>query len=494
MPAQRSRRLSRFIRVDLENVQLRLADRAVLRSIDWSIRPAQRWVLIGPNGAGKTQLLKLLAGDVWPTPSRAAENSRRYRLGDSQLDPYDIKADIAYLGAERQDRYEHYGWNYRVDAIIGTGIHRSDIPLDPLTSADRALIDRLLRRLKIDSLARRRFLSLSYGERRLVLLARALASRPKLLLLDEIFNGLDTDNHARVLHSLKELSRSSLPWVLSTHRMQDIPPQATHLCQLQNGRIVAQRRLKRLPRASVMKRPGASSHNVSKREDQEVLIALRNATVWREGSAVLKKVSLEIGRAQCWVVHGSNGSGKSSFLQLLYGDLGVARGGTIVRTGIEPGVPLELFKRHVGLVAPELQALHPRYLQVEEVVASGQHASIGLNDALSSTQRSRVRRALRLVGAANLSRRAVRTLSYGQLRRVLFARALVHEPDMLLLDEPYAGVDAATSVSLRALVRRAQESGVTIVMVTHHRDEWPRSTSHELELSSSQVIYSGPVR
>jgi len=88
----------------------------------------------------------------------------------------------------------------------------------------------------------------------------------------------------------------------------------------------------------------------------------------------------------------------------------------------------------------------------------------------------------------------LRTLSYGQLRRVLFARALAHEPDMLLLDEPYAGVDAMTRNRLRALVAHQIESGVTVVMVTHHRNEWPADATHELQLERSRVLYCGPVR
>ena len=90
--------------------------------------------------------------------------------------------------------------------------------------------------------------------------------------------------------------------------------------------------------------------------------------------------------------------------------------------------------------------------------------------------------------------RAIRELSYGQLRRVLFARALVHEPAMLLLDEPHAGVDARTRTRLRSLVQQSFDSGVTVVIATHHRDEWPRGASHELEIAKSRVIYCGPVR
>jgi molybdate transport system ATP-binding protein len=283
--------------------------------------------------------------------------------------------------------------------------------------------------------------------------------------------------------------------VLSTHRAQDIPRHATHLCRIGGGRILARQRVTKLPVESVARRrAGARREASDKRADAHTLITLHRATVWRAGVAVVKKVSLQIRGGDCWVVHGANGSGKSSFIQLLYGDLGPALGGSIVRAGIHSGEPLELFKRRVGLVAPELQALHPRYLDANEVVASGRHASIGLNGALPSAERVAIRRSLRSVGAAKLEQRAIRTLSYGQLRRVLFARALAHEPDMLLLDEPYAGIDPATRASLRTLVDRKLQSGVTVVMATHHRDEWPAATSHELELDRSRVVYCGPVR
>ncbi|MFI4868304.1 MAG: ATP-binding cassette domain-containing protein [Steroidobacterales bacterium] len=509
MPAKRPRRRARFISVDLQKVRLALAGRPVLRGIDWHIRPGQRWVLLGPNGAGKTQLLKLLAGDVWPSPTRGALRRYRYR-GETFDDPYGVRQEIAYLGAERQDRYEHYEWNHRVEDIVGTGLHRTDIPLDPLTPDARRRIARLLHRLRIDALARRRFLTLSYGERRLVLLARALAWAPKLLLLDELFNGLDARNRERVQHCLRVLSRSSLPWVLTSHRTEDIPALATHLCRLEAGRITLQGRfdvrMRRALGAQVAPRapgkraapsaappvralgPRAPSGTAA------VLIALRHASVWRDGIAALRDLTLQIRRGDCWVVHGANGSGKSSFIQLLHGDLSAASGGSIARAGIDSGVPLEWFKRRVGLVTPEWQALQPRYLRVEELVASGLHASVGLNSALTAAQRARARRALRRVGAATLAVRPIRGLSYGQLRRVLFARALVHEPAMLLLDEPHAGVDARTRTSLRSLVQQVLDSGVTVVIATHHRDEWPRGATHELELARSRVVYSGPVR
>jgi len=498
--ARATRPKARFIDVELRQVRLTLGASQVLRQVDWHIRPGQRWVLMGPNGAGKTQLLKLLAGDVWPTPGRSV--LRRYRLaGEFFDDPYGVKEEIAYLGPERQDRYEHYEWNHRVERIVATGLHRTDIPLSPLSESDRRQLARLLARLRISTLVRRRFLTLSYGERRLVLLARALAWRPKLLLLDEPFTGLDATNRQRFAHGLTVLSRSALPWVLSTHRIEDVPAVATHLCRIERGRITARRALtaswhraahSRLRAARPADRAGAAEARMRPR--REVLVCLRRASAWREGVRVLHDLSLDICRADCWLVHGANGSGKSSLIQMLYGDLGVASGGSISRQGIEPGVPLVSFQRHVGLIAPELQAIYPRHLPVLDLVASGIHASVGLNSELLASEQTRARRALLRVGAGALAARTVRTLSYGQLRRVLFARALINQPDILLLDEPYAGLDARTRAALRSLVERASADGTTIVMITHHLDEWPVRATHELELARGRARYCGAIR
>src|SRR5688572_24562425 len=223
---------SNYLSVTLRRIDLDRGGRAVLRGVDWSIKPGQRWLLVGGNGAGKTQLLKLISGAVWPTPT--GRELRRYRFRAESFDqPAGILDEIAYVGAERQDRYEHYDWNFPAHQVIATGVTRTDIPVRALTAAEEERVGALLKRLDITELAARRFLTLSYGERRLVLIARALASRPKLLLMDEVANGLDTRNHARLMHWLAGTGKSAMPWIFATHRAPDVPDSVTHLLQLE---------------------------------------------------------------------------------------------------------------------------------------------------------------------------------------------------------------------------------------------------------------------
>ncbi len=492
-----SRSATRYLEVRLAHVSLHRAGRRVLKDILWSIRPGERWVLAGANGAGKTQLLKLVAGAVWPTPSPRA--MRHYVLGgEVSRTPAEVKEEIAYLGAERQDKYQRYGWNMAVERIVGTGLYRTDIPLDALAVADRRRIRRTLERLGVSHLARRPFLSLSYGERRVVLLARALLSRPRLLLLDEVLNGLDEINRARVGRWL-DRQKGRLPWVLATHRMEDVPQSATHALLLDGGRIVYCGVLREAPLAEWLAAPHRQASPAVRsrgthRAGGHLLVRLENARVYLEGSRVLEGISLTVRTGEFWVIHGRNGSGKTTLLRTLYGDHGVAVGGTLVRAGVAAGVPLESFRKRVGLVAPHLQADHPPQLTVVEVVRSGRYASVGLNDSPTAADRAAARRALNLLGLGRLATRPLGELSYGQSRRVLFARALVRAPRLLLLDEPLAGVDAPTRHALLERVLELAAGGTAVVVSAHRPGEWLAGATNELELAQGRVRYCGPIR
>ncbi len=161
--------------------------------------------------------------------------------------------------------------------------------------------------------------------------------------------------------------RSRLPWVLCVHRPQDVPASITHALILEKGRIAYSGSIHKAPltrwfaRASRLAGkavPGAAaaSRKLSlaprPRTRGRMLVRLTKADVYLDEHRALSGMSLTIHKGECWVVHGHNGSGKSTFIRTLYGDHGVAVGGRIERAGIVPGVPLETFKRTVGLVAP----------------------------------------------------------------------------------------------------------------------------------------------
>jgi molybdate transport system ATP-binding protein len=436
----------------------------------------------------------MVAGSVWPKPT--GREVRRYRWKGETFDtPAGVADEIAYVGAERQDRYEHYDWNFSVSEVVGTGIARTDIPMRALSAAEQRQVASLLKRLGVDSLGDRRFLTLSYGERRLVLIARALASRPKLLLLDEVANGLDARNHARFLHWLNGSARSRMPWVFATHRRSDVPESMTHLLELQQGEVTRSGRLRAGGARELLRQDERAFHSREpgqrfKPRSRRVLVALRNADVHVDEAHILSGIDLEVRAGDCWVVHGPNGSGKSTLLRTIYGDHAVATGGSIVRAGIVPGVALEKFKLRTAYVAPHLQTWHTPRMPVMEVVASGRYASIGLNDTITANDRKHGERALRRFGMFGMRNRTLAEMSYGQARRILFARAWAREPRLALLDEPFAGLDRATRADLTRRLNTWLADGGSCVIATHHREEWPAHTTHVLELKAGRVIAS----
>jgi molybdate transport system ATP-binding protein len=477
--------------VTLRGAGVRRGGKWVLRGVTWNLRPGERWALLGENGAGKTQLLKLLSGDIWPTPTRAIAAVRTYRAGRDALDLRDAKPRIAYLGGERQDKYARYGWNLCVRDVVATGLHRTDLLLSPPTRAEVRKVNAMLRACAIHPLAAREFLSLSYGEKRLTLLARALVQDPDWLLLDEVYNGLDADYRRRIDSALQTALDKGQSWIATAHRAVDVPRGTSSLIELSRGRI---RRLKRLASKDFARlRTRAAEHppplpgrlHARRRAAASVapvLLQLTGVDLYVESRPVLRDLNWQLRRGEHWSIFGANGAGKSSFLRLLYGDLSPALGGKIVRSGYPAGTPIFEWKRHVGFVSPELQTVYALDVDLMELVASGRHSSIGLAAPMTATDIKIARNWLKFFKMLRLAKCRPRELSYGQLRRALIARAMAAEPQILLLDEPLTGLDPIQRAAMKRFLERLMQREVTIVAAVHHAEDLPRGMMRRLHL------------
>jgi molybdate transport system ATP-binding protein len=484
--------MSARLAVSLRAAGVRRGDKWVLRGITWQLRPGERWALLGENGAGKTQLLKLLSGDIWPTPTGSTAAVRSYRAGRHALDLIDAKQRIAYLGGERQDKYVRYRWNLRVRDVVATGLHGSDLLLSPVSRTQARQVTAMLRACGIHGLAARPFLSLSYGEKRLTLLARALVQQPDWLLLDEVYNGLDAEYRRRIDSVLDDARSQGQSWIATAHRAMDVPLGTRSLIELSQGRI---RRMKRLSAADLVRlraRAGESLSRAARRGPPRlpgarvaqgaVLLQLTNVDLYVGYKAVLRAVNWQLRRGEHWSVFGANGAGKTSFLKLLYGDLSPALGGKIERAGCPAGTSIFEWKRRVGYVAPELQSLYAINVDVLELVASGCHSSIGLAAPMTAADLKSARVWLAFFKLQKVAKRRPRELSYGQLRRALIARAMAADPQILLLDEPLTGLDPIQRAAMKRLLERLMQRQVTVVAAVHHAEDLPRGMTHGLHL------------
>jgi molybdate transport system ATP-binding protein len=347
----------------------------------------------------------------------------------------------------------------------------------------------VLQQVGLAGYASRTFLSLSYGQRRRVLLARAVVRKPDLLLLDEVLNGLDARGRAAFLRALRLASSPRTAWIMTSHRRGDAPANLTHVARIARGGIASITDLRAgaadpsasrpearpgIALAAQRKAPGAS-----RTRSAQPLLRLRPAAVYREERLVSGMFDWTLEPGQHWCLRGANGAGKSTFVAMLYGDLWPAHGGRRERQW-----PVtDDWKARVGLVSPELQARYAATrCTVEQIVASGFHASIGLNARPTLAELRCVRRELRAWGLADLATRQARELSYGQLRLALVARAFVRPRSLWLLDEPFDGLDTEARQRLRARLDRTVSRGATVVMATHHEEDVPGYVTRVLQL------------
>jgi molybdate transport system ATP-binding protein len=472
--------------VELERVRLVLGGRPVLRDVSLRLPPGGKWLLLGGNGAGKTQLLKILAAERWPTPTGRERRVYRDAAGETLGIP-EILDRVAFVGGERQDKYLRYEWDFTVQAIVGTGCHGVERPLRPLAPGERACVRALLERFGLWRLRRRRFLSLSYGERRLTLLARALAARPGLLLLDEPCNGLDVRARTTLDRELARLARTGTTIVVSAHRAADAPRGYAQALVVEDGRIAYAGPRRGAPRewlfeparadrpptrpargpapARARRRPAGPGVPAS--TPAAPLLRLRGVDLYRDYRPVLRDLDWDLARGEHWAIVGANGSGKSTLLRFVYGELPAALGGVVERLGHPPGTHLEAWRRRVALVSPELQAGYRDRVSVLELVVSGLRSSIGLDGPPTPAECRRARAILRRAGILAWADRPFQTLSYGQRRVALIARALAPRPELLLLDEPLTGLDAHWRARVRALLRSVAGEGTQLVMAVH---------------------------
>lgn len=478
---------ARLASIRLESVGVRYGRLWAVRDLSFELRSGERWLLTGPNGAGKTVLLKLLRGDVWPTPTRRGR--RIYTVGRDRHDQPALARDrIAYLGPDRQDRYERYEWNLPVSDVVATGFFETDIPLQQPDARQRRAVLEALRGVGLAGLATRGFLTLSYGQRRRVLLARAMVRRPDVLLLDEALNGLDSRSRSAFMRALHRSAGPRTAWILSSHRRTDVPPGVTHAMRIERGRVSVAGPIRevreRVFRTSRAPSPGEAEPTPRPaRIAGDELVRLKHVAVYRDYRSVVPAFDWTLRVGEHWCIGGPNGSGKSTLLALLYGDLWPALGGAVERPALAPGTPVSEWKRMVGLVSPELQATYAATAcTIEEIVLSGAHSSIGLDEAPTGSERTRAHRALRQAGIAALAQRRARQVSYGQLRLALFARALLLPRRLLLLDEPFDGLDPQVSARARELVDRAARGGTQLVLATHHREDVPAYVVNTVEL------------
>ena len=473
----------------LENVTLRVRDSLILPNTCWQIDKGQHWAIIGPNGAGKTSLVRALTGDV---PVVAGT----IRAFDDPASP--LKAE--YVSFEqhqrliaREDQRDEFRY-FSGDLNPGTTVREILFGKDGQPAGMAAEIADAVAGLKIQSLLDRGIRALSTGEMRKMQLARILLKQPDVMILDEPFDGLDEISRRDLAQIIDNLMDDTRTVILVTHRQREILPKITHVLAVRTGKVLFQGVRSEVLTPSNMERLYAfdASASFSVPADEEPfqpaagelsgsLVCMQNVTVKYGATTVLDNFSWSMHPGENWAILGPNGSGKTTLLNLITADNPQAYANRIYLFGRRRGSGESIWeiKQRIGMVSSEFQIRYRKPIAALEVVLSGFFDSVGLYRHASVQQRQKAEKWLAVLGIAHLSQKTFNQLSHGEQRMVLLARSMVKMPLILILDEPYQGLDRTNRQRILAAVDViGRRGGTHIIYVTHYPDELPACISH----------------
>jgi molybdate transport system ATP-binding protein len=461
----------------------------VLKSINWHWQHPEQWALLGGNGAGKSALAHIITDELRP------------QRGRIQLQPdLDRSQDIIHLSFELQRKLIDHDIrfddsNTREDASdVGTTVRQIVLQ----KQVERDDFNAIASQCGIAHILDRGIRFVSTGESRKTLLARALYAKPKLLILDNPYEGLDRQSQIELGQLIEQLLLSPLRLLLLINQTEELPQNVSHVALLNSGLIETQGK-----RAAVLKyleqqrRDGAShsesdtkrlppapkrSYTVSR---EKPLLVLKNVNVSYNKQAILSDINWQFDWGQHCCISGPNGAGKSTLLSLICGDNHKAYGQSIDLFGRRRGSGESIWeiKEKFGVVSTAMQLNHIGRLRVSEVVASGLYDTVGLYKNCSGKDRAIALEWLRVVELEQIAHSVYKQLSFGQQRLAMLARAMVKSPLILILDEPCLGLDEHHRHHILALVDRIAERGdCHILYVSHTPDEIPSCINQHLKL------------
>ena len=228
--------------------------------------------------------------------------------------------------------------------------------------------------------------------------------------------------------------------------------------------------------------------------ESQPTLELSGVGLIRGTKRILDDVFWRVLPGENWAIVGANGSGKTSLLKIATGYLWPSAGGVSALGRRFGEVDLRILRRRIGWVSSALIDRIPPSQTAVQIVLSGPFASIGLWDDPTSRQRQAADSLLHRMGCGKIADRRFAVLSAGERQKVLIARALMAEPEILILDEACAGLDLSSRENLLETIDDLghHTDGNTLIFVTHHIEEIPPLVSHVLVLKAGKVLAAGP--
>lgn len=481
--------------VRLSNALARNPEVRLAQPVSLEIESVEQVAIVGPNGSGKSLLVDMITSAT-PLLSGTVE----YDFSPSEWK--ETYKNIKYItfrdsyGSSDTNSYYQQRWNMteiddfpKVEDLLG------DYEVNEMQQKIFALFN-------IDSMMDKRVISLSSGEMRKFQLTKILLSRPRVLIIDNPFIGLDASTRNQLNELLSNLVHTTNLQIVMVLSMLDyIPDCITNVVQVNN--FVVGKKISRNVYLDYYAKSKDADCSQAKEQlrnienkilaipysnddfSEDEIIHLNRVNIVYHNHPILKNLDWTVRRGEKWALCGANGSGKSTLLSLVCADNPQSYACDIRLFGRKRGTGESIWeiKKHIGYVSPEMHRAYMKNLPSINVVASGLHDSVGLYVQPKLEQMDVCELWMDIFGICKFKDTPFLKLSSGEQRLVLLARAFVKDPELLILDEPLHGLDTCNRRLVKNVISAfCKRRNKTMVMVTHYAEELPEVIDHTLRL------------
>ncbi len=470
--------MASIIRLESDTLQYR--DVKLLNPFHAEI-PEGITAIIGPNGAGKSTLGHIIEKG-WNIRTNKIRGGRE-DLTIRSIEFNDIHSLVGFKVEYYQQRFE--------------AMMNDEVPTVADLMGSRIETDRwteLTERLHLHDVTTKRVNFLSSGELRKLLIINLLFDLPDVLILDNPYIGLDADSRTLLNDTIVDISARGVSVILLLCNPGDIIEQTSAVIPIDELTIGEPISVAGDVDAAREKVSGLFNYAVDiddlpdmtpEKGDYDVVFSLNHCQVKYGKRVILNDVSWTVRRGECWSLTGPNGSGKSTLLSLVHADnpQGYSNDITLFDRRRGSGESIWDIKRRIGYVSPEMHLYFSDAGNVASVVAQGLNDTVGCFKLVKAHQMELAMKWLKALKIEHLAERRFNTLSAGEQRLALLARTFIKHPQLLILDEPLHGLDAAKKRAIRSIVNRlVARYGITLIYVTHYLPEVPECVTHAKRL------------
>lgn len=484
--------------ISITNGVPRMPEWQMAKPVNFVLEKNEHIAIIGKNGSGKSMFADIITGRH---PLRM--NNIKYNF--EQKRQKTISECIKYIAFK--DSYGDYDgtyylqqrWNqHDIDENTPTVKELLEDTYNLCgedTEERRTFQKHLYNILHIGHLLNERIILLSSGELRKFQLICSLLSKPFILIIDNPFIGLDEVTRLHFKTVLSSLANDkSVQIILILSKISDIPDFITHVVEINDMIIYPKMTLTEYTaQAKIYK------HHLSKEKEYAILnlaykndefnareiIKMKNVCIKYGDKIILNNLNWTVSSGEKWALYGRNGSGKSTLLSLICADNPQSYACDISLFGIKRGSGESIWdiKKHIGYVSPEIHRAYKHNISAIEVVASGLNDSVGLYIKPTDCDLVKCKWWMNIFDIVQLSERSFLKLSSGEQRLVLLARAFVKDPELLILDEPFHGLDDANRQLVTDIIETfCKRKNKTLIMVSHYINELPKCITKKLIL------------